>query len=207
MLCRIGVWILLYRIWSIYGATLVSTGRIDSCLEFDGSNDYVSVLAINTNDITFSAWVYRDSTNTVDTVFNGMKYNADNQLKEGFLLRFLAGNMLQLMLTSENDAGTKAYQSSYFVLDNTYQQEWIHVAFTYNKVTGEQKLYVTGELKDTDAHPVGNTISPLVSYSEMQIGSERTGNFFHGKIDDVKVYDTALTEEDIAEMYVKDCRF
>ncbi|NUM52000.1 MAG: LamG domain-containing protein, partial [Flavobacteriales bacterium] len=79
---------------------------------------------------------------------------------------------------------------------------WYHVAGTYNKATGEQKLYVNGQLVNTRIHPAGNTVVPLTWYSDMRIGHSMNGNsYFNGKIDDVRLYNKALTNQEVQDLY------
>ena len=61
---------------------------------------------------------------------------------------------------------------------------WYHAAGTYNKTSGEQKLYINGLLAATQTHPLGNTIVPLTnsSYPDMRIGHSRINSgYFNGK--------------------------
>ena len=79
---------------------------------------------------------------------------------------------------------------------------WHHVAGTYNKTNGEQKLYVDGLLVNTKYHPHGNTIVPLTYYPDMRIGYSRVDNrYFKGTIDDVRLYNRALSEEEVQDLY------
>ena len=74
--------------------------------------------------------------------------------------------------------------------------EWTHVAATY--LPGEQKLYINGEL----AGEAGGTIG-LNTQQYLSIGAGRTDwpqgdYFFAGVIDDVRLYDHAMSAEDVA---------
>jgi YD repeat-containing protein len=79
---------------------------------------------------------------------------------------------------------------------------WYHVAGTYETATGEQKLYVNGRLVNTQTHPAGNTIVPLTRYADMRIGYSRyRSGYFSGVIDDVRLYDRALTDREVQDVY------
>jgi hypothetical protein len=73
--------------------------------------------------------------------------------------------------------------------------EWTHVAAVYS--TGEQKLYINGALSGQSTA----TIS-INTQQKLTIGagaSEGPGNyFFVGKIDDVRIYERTLPQEEIA---------
>lgn len=84
---------------------------------------------------------------------------------------------------------------------------WHHLVGTFDGITA--KLYIDGGLES--AAVTGNT-SPLpISYNgnnTIFIGAEAGGNtvtpagsYFNGKISDVRIYATALSESDIKELY------
>ena len=79
---------------------------------------------------------------------------------------------------------------------------WYHATGTYNKTTGEQRLYVNGQLVNTQTHPVGNTIVPLTYYSDMRMGYSRVNaGYFNGVLDDVQLYKRALTDQEVLDIY------
>ena len=79
--------------------------------------------------------------------------------------------------------------------------KWYHVAGTYNKTTGEQKLYVDEQLVNTQIHPAGNTIVPYTASSYMAIGA-LTFNYGHidGKADEVRVYNRDLSAQEVLSL-------
>ncbi|WP_295101679.1 LamG domain-containing protein, partial [uncultured Candidatus Kuenenia sp.] len=79
---------------------------------------------------------------------------------------------------------------------------WYHVVGTYNMTTGEQKLYVDGQLVDTQTHPTGNVIVPLTNRDYMAIGTRYTDwGFFSGSIDEVRIYNQALNAEEVLSLF------
>lgn len=78
---------------------------------------------------------------------------------------------------------------------------WYHIAGTYNKATGEQKLYVNGQLAGLQIHPAGNTVVPLTYFSDMKIGMSGYKGYFNGKIDDVRLYNRALSNQEVQDLY------
>jgi len=78
---------------------------------------------------------------------------------------------------------------------------WTHVAMTWDSaaVGDKFKLYVDGELVSSAP---GNTALTLDSSAGFTIGSYQrenssTGQFFSGKIDEFKMYNYALSEDEI----------
>ncbi|TLD43181.1 MAG: Cell surface protein [Candidatus Jettenia ecosi] len=187
----------------IEGATW-TTGREEGGLSFDGIDDAVSIPLINNEELSVCAWFYKnvnDTTNT-DAIFGGARWNADPQLREGFDVRFIpsAPDTLRFVLTTQDTSGVRTTKEAQAKSLNSVGS-WYHVAGTYNKTTGEQKLYINGQLVDTKIHPAGNTAVPL-SYSEMKIGYSKYGTgYFNGIIDDVRLYRQALSDKEVQGIY------
>ncbi len=186
------------------GATWTQ-GKNGGGLSFDGSNDYVCVPVMNNEEISISAWFYKNSNDTTyaDAIFGAWKWNSDLQLREGFDLSFPKWNpdKLQFILVTEDQAGNRTQKIAQKDLGDSVS-EWFHAVGTYNKTTGKQKLYINGNLINTQTHPAGNTIAPLTSYYNMRIGNSRVNNgYFKGKIDEVRVYKRGLSDEEVFDLY------
>jgi hypothetical protein len=71
-------------------------------------------------------------------------------------------------------------------------QEWAHIAATCDRVNGS--LYVNGELKKSAKFSLGPKTD-----STLMIGADNLGGTgaFYGAIDEVRLYDTAMTQEQI----------
>ena len=88
------------------------------------------------------------------------------------------------------------FYSNYTIPTNT----WIHVATVFN---GSQKLiYINGELDKSQSYstPLLVTTEPFVLGDRGVIPSG-AGNYFKGKLDDIRFYNTALTAEQIKFLY------
>jgi hypothetical protein len=189
---------------TIIGATW-TTGKNGGALSFNGINNYVSIPRMNNDEISLSAWFYKNANDTSrnDAIFSGFRNNSNLQLREGFELRFPSGipNTLEFVLVTQDGSGTKTTRTTRRNLLNSLGS-WYHVAGTYNKTTGEQKLYVNGEPVHIQTHLTGNTIVPLTFYSDMRIGYSRVNNgYFNGVIDDVRLYNRVLSGKEIKDLY------
>lgn len=76
---------------------------------------------------------------------------------------------------------------------------WHHIAFVYNQTAGTIQIYYDGIVDKTNV----NIILPAMDNIDLTIGgdNEGTDNFFEGLIDEVAVYDTALTDDEIRQIY------
>ncbi|MCF6158511.1 MAG: hypothetical protein E3K32_08035 [wastewater metagenome] len=189
---------------SIAGAVWAA-GKSGNGLYFDGIDDYLSIPRINTDEISVSAWFYRNSSDTshADALFGGWRWSSDKQSQEGFDIRFHSNSpdTLDFILVTRGKNGIKTTGKTSYTFDNSVGV-WHHVAGTYQKATGEQKLYIDGKLVNTKTHPIENTIMPLAYYDDMRIGYSRTNRgYFHGTLDDIRIYNRALSSSEIYDMY------
>lgn len=79
---------------------------------------------------------------------------------------------------------------------------WQHVVATYDG-SGKMELYINGQFAGEET---GADLQAEVSQYDLLIGTHLAGHqppvaCFYGKIDDVAIFNTALTEEEIQEIY------
>jgi len=76
---------------------------------------------------------------------------------------------------------------------------WYHVAGVYNAATQSLDIYVNGVLDDAGLNGTVPRAQVLPAGVNATIGQRGAGNpsFFNGTIDEVRVYDTAVTESQI----------
>jgi len=165
-------------------------GQLGGALDFNGSTDFVEIpnndsLSI-TGEITIAAWT-------------NMRANASGEMaivsKGGW-----AANDLPYELTETpgdvifwqfyNDAGRDTCSP-----DSPAVNEWHHIAATYDGTIF--KCYIDGELAEEWAY----TGKMPVNTASVTIGMRsRGGTFFNGLIDEVMIYDNALTEDEIPKI-------
>jgi Concanavalin A-like lectin/glucanases superfamily len=82
--------------------------------------------------------------------------------------------------------------------------EWVHLAGTYNGETGKMALYVNGKLIGTETHVGEIRLDPESLNRPLMIGAELNGpnideveGEFNGYVDEVRIYDRALSDEEI----------
>ena len=164
------------------GPTLVR-GRVGSALHFDGHHDFVR--AVNTRlhnylSLTIEAWIKPDRVDgSMEIVaFQNSIYGL--AVESGELRFHLAALPLWFSFTSEGA--------------HLAPGRWSHVAVTADRSTGEVRFFVDGE-RLTVSPPV---YSPLMIFpgTEWLIGSG-PGGAFAGAIDEVRIYERALSDEEI----------
>ena len=176
---------------TIYGATWM-TGVSGKALEFDGSNDYVdcgydSSLDI-TDAITVEAWVNAKLSTANQVIVDKYKPGVG-----GYMLDVRStGNFGFLVIFS--DGGDGIARSSMTT------NEWIHLVGVYNGI-GNTYLYINGNLTDSD-YDAGKT-TLITNDKSATIGYPYTRfNYFNGIIDEVAIYNRALSPEEIKAHYL-----
>lgn len=181
---------------TIYGAQWTTTGQVDGALSFDGVNDYIEIgdIGLGTTEFTISLWM-----NAVkgDGVFvcNNMYWRGGNQ---GWLFSNYSHQFT--FTVNHNESVTSAYYPDDF---RAYQGKWIHVVFTKD-ATDQTKIYFDGlETSSYIEHtpwvspnfPDGENIEIARRWDELW------GWHFNGTMDEVAIYNRALTACEIYQHY------
>jgi hypothetical protein len=166
---------------------------IGEALSFDGTNDYVEIndsAALHiTNTITIAAWVKRDvpgirhnvmAKHTLSSPYNGLYMVIDQANLAGFGLT-IGGTWKQCGGAPVNTG------------------IWYHLAGTYDGT--QMKFFVDGNF--ISSTPASGSLA--VNSNNLYIGRAalgfETGYFFDGAIDDVRIYNCALSADEIQQLY------
>ena len=171
---------------TIKGAVRITKGHYGKALSFDGLNDWVTVKHSDSLDLstglTLEAWVYPKSlTLGGKTVI----------LKESF-----GGAVYNLYANEDTNRPISSfYDGSYRVISGSKQlpaNQWTHLVVTYDGAV--QRLYVNGV--EVARENVNGVI--YSSSGKLRIGGNSLwGEFFKGYIDEVRIYNRALTETEV----------
>jgi hypothetical protein len=186
---------------TLINGPLWTSGQIGGALSFDGVNDYVDVgdrpsLDFGAGDsFSIAAWV---KTGADGRVVDKRRCGGPGGVYyEGYGIRVLRG---KLFFGVEDIGGNGSYLSGDTMVTD---DEWHHVAAVRDVTTDRLYLYLDGS---SDATPVvDTTISTLATDKGFDIGhaiNTTTGHgYFNGKIDDVRIYDRALSAEEVWQLY------
>lgn len=166
-------------------------GSFGNGLNFDGSSDYINVGSDDSidfggqNQITVSAWANIESSGSDSNkvVFKGLQFN--------FQPQYTAGDVMRM------EINTGSYIGCTTPAGFTELGEWIHYAMTWNGTTA--KIYKNGVLSTT-CEIIG-TINAAGDSSNLCIGSSCGSAFTDGTIDEVQVYNRALSESEVYLLY------
>ena len=160
-------------------------GIAGMALSFDGVNDYVDFgnnAAFDiTEQITLSAWV-----NTNDAG-NGQHNPYVSKGDQTYAIKHASSNTIEFFIY---DGG---WYTANVRVDSSFNGEWHHVAGTYDG--SELKTYVDGVLGATVAHQ--GSIDIQTHNLTIGMNSQETDRFYDGVIDEVNIYNRALSASEI----------
>jgi hypothetical protein len=176
-------------------------------MSFDGSNDYIDVgdsdslsFTNGSNDLpfTFSSWVYFDSVSGARAILG-----KDNGTQREYAL-FSNSGKLKIFL-KHLGGGTQCSRETNNVVFSTGQ--WYHVAASYDGSGGSTAadgitLYINGVVAASTATNNGSYSHMSNTTADFNIG-RYSGAFayFYGLIDELAVWNTALTSTQVSEIY------
>lgn len=164
-----------------------TSGKSGTCLHFNGSNEGVfcsdnGSLDI-TNKLSISAWIYVSSGSSSSSIV--AKSYTSNQ----YSLTYDSTNKRLLGVLDDGLVGNSANNS---ILEGV----WYHVVMVYNQT--DVRYYIDGILSGSPHSKTGALSS--TSY-DIYLGREYTGDYFEGKIDEIRIYNRALNTDEIEFLY------
>ena len=137
-------------------------------------------------EISICFWIYVPLTDNSaeDNVFLGYSYDSNNY---GIYIRRHSTTVAATIYGARINAG------------NLVRGTWNHIVVTAQKV-GNINIYINGELKASGTIPSGiDWETAILTIGDLR---ENRGLSFDGKIDDLIIYATALSEKDVKKQYM-----
>jgi hypothetical protein len=189
---------------TVNGATLTADrfGNANKAYSFDGVNDYISIpnsntLASPTSSITLTAWF---NINNWDYSFSASTGYAS------ILCKSTSASSTQYRIsigkTLTNNFVTIIFNGNEYVWNlplTTFQTGiYYHVALGFS--SSSVNLYINSILKNPFNSQ--NTF-PYNSTMNLEIGRDQPGatDYFNGKLDDIGIWNRALTQQEITDLY------
>jgi streptogramin lyase len=172
-----------------------ATGKVGQAFAFDpgidGNGDYASAgapanLAITGQEVTLDGWIKPSST------FQGVYFGKTVGGGNDYCLFNLGGDLTGSVKTDGTPLGETFLHTGYVPAVG----QWTHVAMTYDGAT--LKVYANGVVVGSTPK-TGNIVA---SNSPFDIGGRAAGDlYFYGYIDEVEVFNRALSAEEIVGIY------
>ena len=170
-------------------------GKIGQALDFDGVDDEVGVPQSsslnNLTTLTLSAWVTADTTGGIGTGRIVVKSGA-------FSVPYMATDRIRF------DAMRWTTDGVWRTNNNSFPPRtgWHHVLVTYDdsSTSNAPRIYFDGVEQSVEL--VITPVAPLVSETEsIKIGSDGGDNDWDGNIDELRIYNRVLSEQEIRRLY------
>ena len=151
-------------------------------VDFDGVDDFIQLgEPISYTQHTISTWVKITNSGSSKTIFDSR-----DSANDGIRLR-----------TDSSENIIYRVNDSALTSTNSYVDEWVHIVGTYDGTT--QKLYINGALDQS-----ATTTQEVSVTTNAKIGARNFDDRaveFLGKIDELAIFDRALTAEEVTEIY------
>ena len=178
-------------------ATAIASINNDAAISFNGTDQYIEASGVTSlnglSTMSFSLWVKAASGAQADN-YSTILTIADSTTNQGQIIFSQAdtANNFNFYVRTSSGYGTPATTGTGFFNGN-----WRHVAGTYDGAN--LKLYLDG----TQVSSVSRTGNLITATGELYLSRSYNSlqNFFNGELDEVAVWDSALSSCDIKGIY------
>ncbi len=188
---------------TVNGATLTADRfeNADSAYNFDGTDDYIKInknVLFEVSSLTISAWVKWKGSTPSDhhaIVSNYSGYQNVSDKLQHYGLRIAKQSKISEFFYDDGSQWDDVNGNS-----NIGDGEWHFIAGILNSGV-EAKIYVDGQLENIDIDSIPTSILPS---SDLYIGRDGTAEAelrWNGVIDNVRIYNRALSECEIKSLY------
>jgi hypothetical protein len=188
---------------TVNGATLTldRNGVAGSAYNFDG-DDFIKALdseTLRSGSITLSSWVYSENNNRDVTVISKITDVSPAQLGDP---NQPASHSYRLRLNGEVPFWEINTNNPWTQLSGSEisRGQWELLTLTWDGQA--QKIYRNGQLDSVNENAADGNIRHLPG-ADLMIGRDwhPSSDFFDGQIDDVRIYNRALSEEEVTALY------
>jgi hypothetical protein len=181
-----------------YGGINYVEGISGEAAEFDGVDDYVDLNLDYFTDwnesISISSWIYIPSSHIWETTYLSTLITNKGGYQGSFgIIRHINDNVIRAWLRHDNGAIA--------VNTDITRNNWYNLIITWDG--SELTIYNNGKFIGSDATiPIGIPDTPnwVMSLPRPYSGTN-SNSFYEGKIDEVRIYNRALTEDEINILY------
>lgn len=165
------------------------TGAADKALYINGTGTTatleLSALPSGNSSRTFSIWIKPTQVNAVNRIFSyGQPF----------------GDAAYVATVFPNSVSNSTYLSNVLFNEPTTVNTWKHMVFTYEQLTNTVKIYLDGEFKTSGTFSSLGTSEFVTALYLGSLFGGTTQRYF-GFVDDLKIYNYALTDADITSLY------
>jgi hypothetical protein len=193
---------------TVNGATLTTDrfGNSNSAYSFNGTSNYITVPnssgLSNFTDITISGWV-NISQFPSSSISNGLAGLVTKWYGSGSCGGVTDNYACYLRSNNQLVGGTNQYRAYPNMLQtpsNLTNSNWYHFVMVHNSSTGGS-FYINGVLVSTYATTGSLCSSTNPLYLGCDNGLGTLNRFLNGKLDDIGIWNRALTTQEVTQLY------
>jgi uncharacterized protein (TIGR02145 family) len=162
-------------------------GNTDCAYSFDGADDYISLSNehnFHLQNFSLSIWI------NLTTYKNSIFITKDDWIK-GFMMCMHSDNGIVENCIAHNNTWTCSFNPNFKIELNSWQ------LFIFSYDGNYLKIYTQGNIVNEFQ------INTQIEYGNMPVyfGASQYGGYFHGKLDDIRIYNRALSDAEVAALY------
>ena len=182
---------------AIAGSPQCVDGKRGKALRLNGASDWVSVAdsgKFPQSALTVAYWINREG----QTLTGLENYVSKEQAFQSYLQQ---DGQFQSGLWKGTAGNWSAYSPG--AGHTASLNGWVFYAFTFDNATGLAKTYINGALVNTTQETDGSA-TVRTSAEPLYLGRNGSANLYHvkGLLDEVRLYDKALTDAEVSALYV-----
>ena len=185
---------------AVNGATLTVDrfGNNGKAYSFDGVNDFIN-FSSNTSfnilsDVTISCW-----SKTISNISSQQQliWFGDSQSgKDPYSVAINSNNYFYFR--RDVASGTTIRQINSL---STFNSNYYHIVGTYNSSTNRMKIYINGLIQDSVNADYSINYTTQNMYLNFGVANNGTQQFYKGSLDDIGIWNRALTQQEITNLY------
>jgi hypothetical protein len=177
-------------------------GKIGQALNFDGSDDYVRVedsssLNFQNSSVSVGMWVYWGGTVEGRII---SKANSGGSPYHGDFFMKLNVSTLKLSARFKTNDSSETQNPELISNINFPLNKWSHAFATFNTDTDTSRLYIDGVLVAEDTASIYELLN-TTGFLCINCNASFPPQSIDGKIDDVRVYNRALSADEVKVLY------
>ena len=187
---------------TVNGATLTSDrfGNANSAYSFDGLNDNISlnnsILGQSNSSYSIDLWIQIEAYPT-STNFELINNRNGNSCSYNYRLYINSLGKLFFQKFSESPWSVESIISNSSLLLSS----WNHIVLIYNTNNNTMSIYLNNNFQGTINSSIWNSLLNPTNIGFLGGCNLPNDNFYLGKIDDISIYNRALTATEIQQLY------
>ena len=181
---------------AVNGATLTTDrkGNISNAYSFNGSSNYIQIPHSNTFNITgvitLSVWINTNNVNLSQRIIDKTTVSGS----DAYMIDFRPSQQIRFIVANAGSNGQTQAQSDAVFTNNN---QWYHFVVTYDN--NNVRFYKDGLIINTKIQ----TGSSINNSNPLRFGANSllNGDWFNGKLDDIRIYNRALTDTEVQQLY------